>query len=344
MFQSIARTLAVSSVLACLAGCGLNAVRVDSAGDVAKFAKAVSEQAPAVFKDIEARREKAFVTMIASDENCEPVQPLMILVPNGPPVPNSVPPPLCPKAGEPLPAGYEAVEFDFSPYASETIQPTLDLAASVAAYGEAMAKIAASPKIDTAKQIDAVLEFAAKAKATAESFGIDAIPEIKALSDEQKSTAAKLINLVRELAREQQHAQAIGALYAAKSREIDALLPELTQQIEMWITVAGVGADQMTTLNLERAYRSERGKLSLEGRTAMITLIREAQLQPARTEKTAKSFKQAVDKLAAENQHLGELLTNPSAEDRQKAAEISQDRLLEAIGQIAKALAAWKVI
>jgi len=336
-----AYVLAAGALL--LGGCGTNALRVESAGEIATFAKVVSQQARDVLAEVDARRERAFVTLIASDASCEPVQPVLILVPRAAPVPGSESPPLCAASGTSPPKGYEVVEFDFRPLSTAAIQPTLDLAGAVAVYGDAMAALAMQPSNDSAQQLDEILALASRARATATGFGLTGIPELKTLSDEQKSSATKLIDLMLALQSEQQRTQDIRRLYAEKAAQIQSILPELSAQIEDWVTVAGVGADQITTTNLERVYRNERSRLDLEGRIALIKLIFDARSQPARTEQASVSFANAVDTLQQENEHLGQLLTNPSVEDRARAAQISQQRILGALEQIAQALTAWKV-
>jgi hypothetical protein len=326
-----------------LSGCGTNSLRVESAGEVAAFAEVVSQQARAVLAEVDARRERAFITLIASDESCEPVQPVLILVPVAAPVPGSESPPLCAASATSPPKGYEVVEFEFSPLSTAAIQPTLDLAGAVAVYGAAMAELAAQPAADSVQQLDEILALASRARATATGFGLRSIPGLGTLSDEQKSSAAKLIDLVRTLQSEQERTRDIRRLYAERAAQFQSILPELSAQIEEWVTVAGVGADLVTITNLQRAYRNERSRLDLEGRAAMLTLIRDAQGQPARTEQAAVAFGDAVEALQRENEHLGELLANPSAEDRARAARVSRQRILGALEQIAQALTAWKV-
>jgi hypothetical protein len=336
-----AYVLAAGALL--LGGCGTNALRVESAGEIATFAKVVSQQAHDVLAEVDARRERAFVTLIASDESCEPVQPVLLLVPVTAPGPGSASAPLCAASGTSPPEGYMVEPLEFSPLSTTAIQPTLDLAGAVAVYGEAMAELAMQPSIDSAQRLDEILALASRARATATGFGLRSIPELNTLSDEQKSSATKLIDLMLALQSEQQRAQDIKRLYADKAAQIQSILPELSRQIERWVTVAGVGADQITTTSLERAYRDQGSRLDLEGRIALITLIFDARSQPARTEQASASFQDAVDTLQHENEHLGQLLTNPSAEDRARAAQISQQRILGALEQIAQALTAWKV-
>lgn len=361
------RTNAFTVILASglLAGCGLNAVRVQTAGEVAKLSSSVSESAKQIIDDAQRRRNQSLVSLIASDPSCEPTVPLLIFVPDeASPLPHpdaekpAVVPPLC-ADGVPgtNPPGYKKAELDLSPLATEAVKPTIDLIAAVSAYGQALSKIVERPKTDISVELESVLALANKALAQTEILGDSGLPNIANLAENQKSTALALIQFAIDLQYERQQVKDIRILYPKYSSKLgqycnqddqgcvaSGIYDELAQQVRLWSFAIAEGHAEINVGNMQRAYRRERNDLGFEGRRAFIVLVQDAAKEMSRIRHSSDQFEKAIVSLSKVNQELGRQLNNPSKKDREKAAAISRQRTINALSLILKAAAAWKGI
>lgn len=347
---------------ATLNGCGLNAIIVESAENVGDLSEEIADSANAILQDAQARRQSALITLVASDPSCSPVFPVQILVPDGTPTARgSVP--LCWEDGsKPTPRGYRRQALDLSAIDMESISPTIDLIAAAAGYGEALTKIVDRPKTDVSATLNSALSLAQRAFTTANALGATNLPNLADITDEQKSTATELIQMIADLEREQLQVKDIRVLYdkhAAKLGQFchksitlptgevcrnSGIYADLGQAMTNWSRFVAKPSSQLERQNLRRAYDRERLSLGYEGRVAFVTLINEADKEPARIEKASDAFGQALAGLSEANRVLGRQLNNPSKEDRQRAAVISRQRIMNALSLLLKAATAWKVI
>lgn len=360
--RSLTRILLVSAGPLLLGGCGLNALRVQSAQQTASLADAVSSSAHLILSDAQARRNRALLTLVASDDSCSARFPLWIYVPEDAAAAAQPGIELCADGSVGKdPDGYKREKLDLSPLASDALRPTIDLLAALGAYEEALNKIVNAPKTDVAKELDQALALAQKAHAQASALGISGVPELPKLSDDQKKVAVALIQMIVDLAHEKKQVDYLRKVYpqyAAKlghfcapsevaqcsDKQNKGLFKDLALQIDDWAKIVGQGASQITVNNLHRAYRKERKDLSFEGRIAFVTLIQEASKEVDRAKEAGDLFKQAVSGLSDEHENLGRRLYNPSADDKKQADAITRERIATALSLILKALSAWKVI
>jgi hypothetical protein len=358
-----------------ISSCGLQVLQVEQGGEVAGLASTVSSGATTILEDAEKRREQAFLSLVASDPSCEATIPLRIFVPTDAavaplapavaadarrPVAAQAKTGLCANGAQEQRAGFTNEAFDFRPFATKAVQPTIDLITALGVYGSALNTIVSRPKTDVSKEVDRIIALANKASETAATLGISGIPGVPKLGDDQKATAVQLIQFVADLERERRQAKDIKKLYEKHAAEIgtlvldaqgkiddarsSGLLLKLAKQITTWSEIVAAGNAQIAVTSLQRAYRAERQTLSFEGRRSFVTLIREATKEPGRVEQASKNFLEAISGLSDANGELGMLLTDPTPEARARAAKITQARIVSAVSLIAKALAAWKVI
>ena len=355
--------LVVSTILS---GCGLNAVRVETAGNVSTLAATVAQQASSILNDAQRRRQQAMLTLVASDPSCALRFPIYIFVPDGSLLgkTNSADVPLCAdgKVGGTNFVGYSREALDLSPKTQDAIKPTLLLIAAVAAYSEGLSKIINSPKTDIGKEIDEALALAQDARSQAIALGLKGIPEFPGLSDDQIKTAEAIMQLIYDLDRERRQVKAIRALYAKQGTLLGTvcapkvsnipsdclphggILPDLAQQVNNWATIVSDGSQQLDVGSLNRAYQRERNSLGFEGRKAFLTLVADADKEGGRIKDSQVAFNDSLVTLSQANDDLGRQLLNPSKEDRAKAAVITRQRITHALGLILKAVAAWKGI
>jgi hypothetical protein len=359
----IKSNLFAAACLLPLTACGLNSVRVETAGQVAKLSDSVSTLATGIIDDAQARRDRSLISLVASDASCELTFPILIYAPNGleAPEPNVAVPLCADGAGAKAHQGYSIEKLDFNPLTTEAIRPTIDLIAATAAYGEALSKIVDRPKADVAKELDSVLSLAGKAHAQATALGIKGLPSLDILSEDQKKTATDLIQMVVDLEHERRQVKDIKLLYPKYAEKLGRFCSEtdltddpkcknsgiysnLGSQIANWSVVVSTGQAQINIINLQRAYRNERNGLSFEGRVAFLSLVQDAAKEPGRVQSAKKVFEEALGALSSANVVLGRQLFNPNKDDRQKAAKIAQERILNALSLVLKAVMAWKGI
>ena len=349
-----------------MSGCGLNAVRVETAGNTSTLAATVASEAGAILADAQRRREQAILTLVASDPSCALRFPIYIFVPDGTPFGKTSPAdvPLCAdgKVGGASYTGYRREALDLSPKSQDAIKPTLLLIAAVSAYSEGLSKIVNSPKADIGKEIDDALALAQDARSQAIALGLKGIPEFPGLSDDQIKTAQALLQMIYDLDRERRQVKAISALYAKQGALLgticppagvpeasdcqphSGILPDLAQQVDNWANVVSVGSQQLNVGSLNRAYQRERNSLGFEGRRAFLTLVADAAKERERIDDSKIAFHESLVTLSQANNDLGRQLLKPSKEDREKAAVITRQRIVHALGLVLKAVAAWKGI
>jgi hypothetical protein len=361
--------LALLIVTTGLSGCGMNALRVQSASNVASLSESVSTEANRILSDAQDRRQDALVTLVASDPSCSPQFPLWIYTPDAtflPPRPGETKPspPLCAagKLAGPNYPGYTRVEFNMSPIAQDALRPTVDLIAAVGAYGQALSKVINEPKADITKELGEAIGLAEKAKAQAVALGVSGLPNLPSLTKDQIDTAGALIQMVYDLAREKRQVTAIAELHRKHSAKLgvacpakqdadsppcterDGLLTKLRTQVQNWASIVSTGAAQADVESLNRAYLSERKDLSFEGRRAFVSLVLDAAKEPERIRKASEAFGESVAALSSANANLDRQLFSPNKEDKAAAGVITRQRIVSALSLVLKAVTAWKVI
>lgn len=367
MLRKTLSTLLIASTI--LSGCGLNAVRVETASNVSTLASTVASQANAILTDAQHRRERALLTLVASDPSCSPQFPLWIYVPDGsarPTLPTKPGPAvaLCADGqyGGITPPGFRRSQLDLSPNVEDAIKPTLELIAAVSLYNQALSKVIDSPKANIGKEIDDAITLAQDAQAQATALGFKGLPDFPGLTDDQIKTAEALLQMIYDLDHERRQVKAIGVIYAkqgvlmgivcplvAPGKTSDCvthegILPRLAAQVDNWVQIVSIGSNQLDTNSLARAYERERSSLGFEGRMAFVALISDASKENDRIKSARLAFRESLVALSSLNSDLDRQLNKPSKEDRAKAAVITQQRITRALSLVLKAVAAWKGI
>ncbi|MCP1469029.1 hypothetical protein J3E64_000700 [Sphingobium sp. OAS761] len=327
-----------------MAGCGMNRVRVETAGNVSAASSAVVAKARSAIDDAEARRARAYLTLIASDPHCSPVDPVYIFVPLRPPVPNDPRAPLCANGADAVLANYRVKSVSFSPASSEALKPTVLLIGAIGDYGAALARIVAEPKPDIRKQMDDIAAKAAEAKTIAEGLTGTSLPALPDLKSKQVEAAVALLDFVAALSHEAGQVRDIRAALRAHGDKVEQAIASLPVQIRQWQEVATAGYSQVTVDNLRTAYENERGKLDFDGRLALLTLYRQSVSDREKVKPTTDAFLKSVEQLDREQADLRHALDNPTDAQRAKAADESGKRIIDALGLVAKAVSAWGVI
>ena len=326
-----------------IAGCGHNALTVKSASQVNLTAQAVVTQAKAALDDAGARRERAYVTLIASDPSCPLTDPVYVFVPLGPPVAGAVQAPLCADGANDRRPGYRAEPISFVPLGNEALKPTLTLIGAVADYGDVLGKIAGAPKPDVAKDLEAILSKVTEARAVAEGLTGLSLPELPDLGSKQAKTATAPAQFIAELADEVQRVKDIRKAVRDHEDALPGIIADLREQVGIWQNIVAKGYAQITANNVARAYgEAERKRMSFEARTAMVTLFRQTERDAAAVPIAAAAFKAALGKFEEANSGLRRLLAGElTPEQRREAERITFERILGGLKLIAEAVTAW---
>ncbi len=325
-----------------LTGCGLNAVRVQTASEVGAASTAISGAAKQQLENMSRLREQAFISLVASDASCEYNPRLQVFIPE---FPNQPPAPLCAIDAKETKPGYRNQTIDFSAVPAEALAPTLELIGAVAAYGEALTKIAEQPEFDISDDIAEAIGLATRAQALAAGLGATGVPDIGSITTEQQKTATDLINFLGMLAQEKRQVKDIRAIVKKHGPNFVSASEQLKKQITTWNTAISSRSAILNRDNLKSFYRSERSRLSYEAREKVLRLIANADQEDNNIRTGTAAFNKAVDELFKAQTELETALSNnPNEAQRKEAAKISRKRFVSAFKLAVDALIAWKVI
>jgi hypothetical protein len=325
-----------------LTGCGLNAIRVQTASEVGAASTAISGAAKQQLENMSRLREQAFISLVASDASCEYNTELQVFIPQRPGLP---PAPLCAKDINDTRVGYDNRTINFAPVPAQALAPTLELIGAVAAYGEALTKITEQPEFDISDDIAEAIGLATRAQALAAGLGSSGIPEIGDITTDQQQTATDLINFLGMLAQEKRQVKDIRAIVKKHGANFVKASERLKKQITTWNKAVSSRSAILNRDNLKSFYRSERSRLSYEAREKLLRLIANADKEDLNIRSGTAAFNKAVDGMLAAQSDLETALSkNPNEVQRKEAAKISRTRFVNAFKLAVDALLAWKVI
>lgn len=328
-----------------LGGCGVDALRVEGASDVATASTAVIGQANAALDQAKARRQRAYATLIASDPSCLPVSPLYMFVPLGPPTRGAPVAPLCADGPDATFPGYRAEKRETYTIGAEALRPTVALIGALADYEAALAKVVAEPKPDVSKELQGIFDKASDARTIAELLSGSTLPALPDLASKQVKAATDILQFAATLL--QQHGQAtrIRAIVSGQHDRIAAVQTDLIAQIDEWQTVASTGYAEVVAANLRRTYASGRRPMDFTARLELLSAIAQADSDLASIPQTTATLKRAVATLGDADATLADRLSgNLSAADRKRAAEIARQQIFEGLHLIAGAVVAWGIV
>jgi hypothetical protein len=325
--------LGVVSIL--LSGCAANLVRVESAGQVSAAASAMVARSRDALDFTRQRRKEAAETLVASDPSCIPGETLQILVPNGE---DAEPAPLC--ASGPAPAGYRIQPVSLRPIADEAFRPTLLLLGAVADYGSALSKIVERADADISAELSAMAAKAGEAVIIANALLSTSIPDpVKLLADEQVKSALAILDFVQDLSEEAAKVRDIRNYMRDHGGQIEAKIVELANQIRAWLDYSAEGDAQIIVGNLQRAYGVERNRLDYQQRLAFVQMINQARAQVAAVTVRKEALERALATFQEAQTQLRNHLDNRfDARTRARIARLNRERMLEAIGLVARAM------
>ncbi|MGB3722397.1 MAG: hypothetical protein WA979_06200 [Pacificimonas sp.] len=347
----------ILAAAALLSACGGNRLSVEQAGRTAVLATEIGAQTGAILSEARARREEAFHNLVASDPSCDPVTPLYIFVPTGPPVipedgEPAVTPPLCAPSATASwtsdtdpPVLYRSRDLEFPLITDLAVEPTVKLAAAVAAYGGALADIAETPEVDITGDIDTALGLANDALTLAEGLGASGAAEIVVLSGEQRQTATTLVNFLLQLRQEARQVEKIKELVRRDGAAVEEALASLGRQIELWNGIVARGYAGMSATALRRAYGGLKRTSDFGERKAFLALIADAEGAKARADIASGRFRTALADMSVSHVELKQIVFDaPTVEQRRRIAQINRGRLRQGLTLIGKAVASWKGI
>ena len=110
----------------------------------------------------------------------------------------------------------------------------------------------------------------------------------------------------------------------------------------MWVKIVTQGDAQDVQNNLLRAYRNNRDLMTYDQRFAMVVTINKARADAAAYPKRLDALQKGLDMFEVAEKDLRRLLTGKfTKEERRRIAQLNQQRMLEALGLMAKAITAF---
>lgn len=338
-----------------LTSCAGNALRVEGAEAVGESAAAFVDKAEAALEDAKERRKLASATLVASDISCEPLPQVQVYVPTGRRKGPKVDLPLCADGSTPkLPynikgvlyglddLGYSSETLDLRPYSEEAVKPTILLIGAVGDYGAALAKIAARPDADVGKELGSIISKATAAVALVNGLAKANLPDpAKLLNEDQRTAAVNLLQFAESLANEQRKVREINALVTERGDEIEAMIPQLQEQMAMWGRMSQRSAN-ITKIGLAEAYRAGRAGWDFDQRLSFVERVTDSRADADAAPARAAAISEALSEFAEAQADLRRLLAGDfNKEEKRRMARISQERMINALGLMAKTISAF---
>ena len=324
-----------------LADCGGTPLRIEGADAVATSADAFVKSANGALDDAKAKRAQANATLVASDISCDPLSRVNIYVPNGKPrAPGRAP--LCARGSAPR-LGYDLEEIDLRPISEEALKPTVALIGALGDYGAALSKITKRPKTDVSAEIARVASKAQEAIDLLNGVAHLQIPGVDTvLAEKQRNAAVALLQFAVNLSEEQKKVDDISKYVAEHGHEVDAIIPQLREQMSIWVKDYAQGDAQIVQNNLVRAYRDGRSTWDFDRRLTMVQTISAARSAAAAYPARMAALDKGLNDFAQAQAELRRLLRGEfNAKERRRIAQIEQQRMLEALGLMARAVTAF---
>jgi hypothetical protein len=223
-----ALTLVLVPMLAAIAGCATNTLRIEAAKDVATKGKAVAEGSSAYLGQVERMRYAFNADIIAADPTCRGNRATFREVTREATITNPRRPPrgwLCTtlRAAEPDSHGVMLGRINAD------LEPTILLVESLGAYSAAITDILEAPHSDPAADFDHAVETANAAKGLIEALG-GAVP---LLTKERTDAISGFIGLIAELSQQQDTVRRL-RLLAQPEGGATRLIATLRRHLTTW--------------------------------------------------------------------------------------------------------------
>jgi hypothetical protein len=166
------------------------------------------------------------------------------------------------------------------------------------------------------------------------------IPDpVKLLADEQVKSALAILDFVQDLSEEAAKVRDIRNYMRDHGGQIEAKIVELANQIRAWLDYSAEGDAQIIVGNLQRAYGVERNRLDYQQRLAFVQMINQARAQVAAVTVRKEALERALATFQEAQTQLRNHLDNRfDARTRARIARLNRERMLEAIGLVARAM------
>lgn len=324
-------------LLALVAGCATNALRVQGASDFVTASKTTVARANSYLNEVAMRQRSAAAALVASDPSCFPGTTIRIRSPN------SGRQPLCMLPGEPQNAR-NSFDFTLQPLGPAQLKPRLQLLAAIADYAAALGKVVDADKPDVSAELT---EFVGRlddlTKVAGFVSGQDIPSATPALKSDQARSIIALLQFAAELRQEQDQVDTLRWLAETRGDDIDHALASLDRQMSEIEEIDHDDATIEQTMLVQNYTRSA-ARLDYERRVAAVRAILEARASVADRAAAAEAVRSAVAELTAAHATLRELLRpNPTLTDKQRKERrrIAHARLWRALDLVAGAATAF---
>ena len=319
-----------------LSSCAINALRTEYASRVATASEAAALGAERFLSHVEEARQDTNIALAAADPACAKPAPLLRLKPDiGPRAPGSGF--LCVDVKQAKPPAGSAISL--LPI-SDDIEPTLKLAQSLAAYGDALATIVEKDPVPPSAPLLEALGLARAAQDALKSLVPRTPTAVPTTDDPRVAAAASLIDFLGELAREADQVKALRTYLATHPDVPKSVLAPLKRQLGSWERARSGDAGILqivTTAQTQQVLLSEPPRSDNERRAALEQFYRqdrdrrnELKLAPALFELLG-----AVEDADADLRRV--IVENPklSKAESRRVAALNRARITTALKRIA---------
>ena len=326
-----------------LTSCGYNSVRLARASDVVEAGNGAVASTREFLKQVVSARDEANVSLVASDEGCAWGQTIVLRGDLRPPSKS-----ICLPLGTPADPRLNDLQISLEPIPDAQLKPTLDAIAALASYLEAVNTIVGRKNPDVSGDLADAYGKALQAQADLATVTGSKTTLIPKLSDAQSNAIKGLIDIVVQLATEEQKVRDLRQIVTSQNSTVVAVIDNLKASVDTWASGSLKGDLELT----DAAFIQMGRKLAAQppvykgydARRAVIQrVIASHKAVAAVPALTAAINKSLTEVRSAQDDLVDGLSAHPHWTDKERtqAAALNRARLLGALHAIAAVAAAF---
>ena len=336
MFGITNRIVASAMLALSVSGCAINALRKEYAGQVALASDAATDGIQKFLDQVDTGRRETNITLASIDPACSSLAPVLRLKPAIGPMAPSVGF-LCVDMRQPnAPAGNPISLVRIS----DDLEPTLKLAASLAAYGDGLAAIVEDDPVAASKPLLDALSLARAAQDAAKAIMPSAPDGVPAADDPRIAAAASLIDFIGGLVREAEQVKQLRAYLAEHPEGVSSILGPLKRQLGSWerARLGDAGLIEIVTDAQIQSILLAHPPASPAERHAALEQYYAYDKHRLDEAKLAPALMALLDAVETADSDLGRVIVdhpNLSRNERIKVATLNRERIIAALKRVA---------
>lgn len=333
MLKRAATSITLLAALVAVAGCGVNTLRVEYAGNVAAQSTVVVAASRVFIESVRRARRDTVIELVSADPACaQIIAPIRAV-------------PLFDRAPAPgwfcVPEGEARSPRDIS-FSNELIVdrlgPTLGVIDSLASYSSALTDIVSDVPADPAGDIAKALETLRTSEAAFRAILNAGSPQTPAEDDPRVASVLGFIRFLSQLSAERDQVERLRQVVRAEPHGAQPLIATLEEQLRGWqqTLVFEAAAQQAANQVLVRSLLA-RPDLNPAARRAVLTAYFEREDARQKLLLLYPALQSLLDVLQVTDSNLRRILRerpNLTREERMRIAEINRVRVLRALESV----------